>query len=281
MNHIPEQDFGVLFPTLHLGTDLFISEIGFEKCKPTKPTEYIPTDDYVLHLCMQGEGFLRLKQEEIYHIGAGDLFVIPAKTANTYYPLATNPWIYRWVGIQGNLAKELLTDCGLTSNHYILRGAGDDQIAYILTNIYTALEEQRELKAMSHLFILLDALTQKNDAIYKKKLTPGEEYFHHLTTYIQQHYSTDFTINDLANECNIDRTYIFKLFKRFVQISPQLYILHYRLEKASTLLRRSTLSITDISFVVGFRSTSYFSRQFSNHFSLSPRAYRRMFTKSH
>lgn len=280
MEYIPDEDFGVLFPTLHVGTDIFISESGFEKCKPTKPTECTPVEDYVLHLCMSGEGFLRLKNDKQQQIKSGDIFIIPAKTAHTYYPSASDPWIYRWVAIQGILAKELLTNCGLSVENYVLTGVGNQHIAFILTNIYKALSNHRILKAMSYLFRLFDLLTQKNDAMYKERLTPGETYFRQLITFIHQHYKTEFTIYELAQELHIDRTYVFKLFKRFVQISPQMYILHYRLEKATQLLRRSTLTITDISFVVGFRSTSYFSKQFTKRYNMTPRTYRNMFVSS-
>ncbi len=48
-----------------------------------------------------------------------------------------------------------------------------------------------------------------------------------------------------------------------------------RIRNAQSLLLRSTLSIKEISYMVGFRDQLYFSRVFRQETGMSPRAFRR------
>jgi AraC-like DNA-binding protein len=60
--------------------------------------------------------------------------------------------------------------------------------------------------------------------------------------------------------------------------SPIAYLIQLRINRAASLLRRGDDSITDIAFLVGFRDSNYFTRQFRKVFGTSPRAYRNQHT---
>ena len=75
---------------------------------------------------------------------------------------------------------------------------------------------------------------------------------------IHENFSNNLSISQLASEYNIDRSYLFKLFQRYEQTNPSIYVQNLKLQKACSLLRKSSLTITEISFEAGFSSPSYF-----------------------
>ena len=63
-------------------------------------------------------------------------------------------------------------------------------------------------------------------------------------------------------------------FRKYSQYSPMHYLLNVRLNHASTLLRTTDASITDIAFDSGFRDSNYFSMIFHRQFGMTPREFR-------
>ncbi|WP_434363024.1 helix-turn-helix domain-containing protein [Parasalinivibrio latis] len=58
--------------------------------------------------------------------------------------------------------------------------------------------------------------------------------------------------------------------------SPLDYLNELRLKSAAEALKANNkLSVTDIGFEMGFRSSQYFSRRFSEYFGMSPSKYRK------
>ena len=65
-----------------------------------------------------------------------------------------------------------------------------------------------------------------------------------------------------------------KLKKR-VNLSPANYIRKYRLRRSKAFLQNGSLSISQVSLMVGFRSLEYFSRSFKKEFGTSPSAFKK------
>ncbi|GIP48436.1 hypothetical protein J53TS2_20270 [Paenibacillus sp. J53TS2] len=61
-------------------------------------------------------------------------------------------------------------------------------------------------------------------------------------------------------------------------MTPNDYLLHYRLEQAKLLLLKTEWPIADIAAYVGFNSTPYFSNRFALKNGCSPRAFRKQYT---
>ena len=129
-------------------------------------------------------------------------------------------------------------------------------------------------------YLLLDYLRNVREQSMGAALLQSEVLYQNLLHYIHLHYFQDISIAQMAEENNIDRTYIFKLFKKYQHTSPSQYLLEYRLDKACMLLMKTSLSITDISFAVGFQNAPYFSRQFVRYKGMTPSAYRKQFLKA-
>lgn len=86
----------------------------------------------------------------------------------------------------------------------------------------------------------------------------------------------DFDVNKLAKEMALGRSTLFSKFKGLTGMTPNEFILNYKLKYASALLRNHPdMQIADISDQLGFSSPRYFSRCFKAQFSVSPAEYRK------
>lgn len=279
MSSVFQNQIGFLFYDTHVGQDLNICEAGYEECRPTKAYEFIPIDYAAIHYCIKGEGIFQV-QGQVQHIYPGDIFMIPPHTPNKYFPIPENPWCYRWVGVRGNALEEVLKDCGLTRETFFIHHQVNAELEGYFEKIYEACKEKQDLKALGNLYYLLDYLKNIHQKTSGPILSQSEIHFNQLLRYIHQNYFHDISVASMAADNNIDRTYIFKLFKKYQHTSPSQYLLEYRLNKACMLLRKTSLSITDISFTVGFQNAPYFSKQFTKQKGVTPSAYRKQFLQS-
>ena len=98
-----------------------------------------------------------------------------------------------------------------------------------------------------------------------------EDLLERVRKYIDEHISDeDLTIPSMAAEMGMSRATFFTRFKELSGLSPQDYLIHYRIEHARQLLQNSTVSIAEIAYSCGFSDPKYFSRVFKKIEGMSP-----------
>ena len=102
-------------------------------------------------------------------------------------------------------------------------------------------------------------------------------YVKQATDYICANYNKNIKINDIANRLNIDRTYLYRLFKKEYDLSPQKYLLIFRLKKAAKKLTNTHKPIYEISEECGFSQVSSFCYNFKRFYNDTPLNYRKIF----
>ena len=99
----------------------------------------------------------------------------------------------------------------------------------------------------------------------------------HLTRvleYIHAHFTEQMSIDMLASLAKQSRFHFIRSFKSATGQTPYQYVLLLRIGKAKELLLRSTTTVTDISFALGFSSPSQFFRIFAKQVGATPEQYR-------
>ncbi|HZZ10792.1 MAG TPA: AraC family transcriptional regulator [Paraburkholderia sp.] len=81
-------------------------------------------------------------------------------------------------------------------------------------------------------------------------------------------------VERLAAVSGVSQAHFARSFKRAFGIPPHRYLLTRRIEQATTLLRDTPLSITDIAFATGWESLGTFGRTFRDITGQSPGAVR-------
>ena len=86
----------------------------------------------------------------------------------------------------------------------------------------------------------------------------------------------DWPVRRLARVSHVSEAHFARSFNEAFGVPPHRYLLTRRIERATTLLRETTLSVTEIAFDYGFSDSAHFSRCFKTAFGVSPGAFRRL-----
>lgn len=95
--------------------------------------------------------------------------------------------------------------------------------------------------------------------------------------YIDEHYTQNISLSDIANALNVSVYYMSHIFKDMSGYSPMQYLLRRRIGEAQTLLITTDLSITRIAQIVGYDTPNHFTAQFIKNTGISPRKYRQTY----
>lgn len=262
--------------------DLTAYQYGYEQCRPLHSYGPHIRNHYLFHYVISGKGILHvnnkdLTQTEESQILAGQGFLIEPDQVATYYADQYDPWEYTWIEFDGLRAAELLREAGLSASapvfHPISEEAGQklrDRMLYIIEH---PIEDP--LLFIGLLYMIMDALVQ--GSADRRKTQGGKLsrfYSQEAVSFIEQYYASPITVEDMAKKCNLDRSYFGKVFKDAMGQSPQEFLIRYRMNKASSLLTMTDLSINTISVQVGYPNQLHFSRAFKKIYGVSPRTYR-------
>ena len=94
--------------------------------------------------------------------------------------------------------------------------------------------------------------------------------------------NSDFDIAHLANALNLSRTNLFNKIKGLTGQTPNKFITTIRIKHAAQqLISSPDLSISEISYLTGFNSPSYFIKVFKSYFGQTPLDFRGSRNESH
>ena len=95
-----------------------------------------------------------------------------------------------------------------------------------------------------------------------------------LRKYIENNISeTSISITALAGEMCMSRASFFRKMKSLTGMTPNDFILSYRLNKAASMLKEGRWRIGEVADMLGFSSASHFSRVFRQKFGKSPKEF--------
>jgi len=97
--------------------------------------------------------------------------------------------------------------------------------------------------------------------------------------FLEKNFHLEITYETLSEHLNFNCVYISRCFKKIYGITPLDYLKKIRLKEAEFNLIHTDHSIDKIASFTGFNSTSYFSKQFTKTYGLSPSLYRKRMEK--
>ncbi len=97
------------------------------------------------------------------------------------------------------------------------------------------------------------------------------DFLQKITDIIERNLSNEqFGVSELAAEIGMSRSNLLRRVKKNTDKSVSLFIREIRLKNALTILSESSLTVSEVSYKVGFGSTSYFIKCFHEHYGYSP-----------
>lgn len=93
--------------------------------------------------------------------------------------------------------------------------------------------------------------------------------------YIDQHFSEEISLSDLADMLHLTPGYLSSMMKKQLGMSFLEYLIHVRIEEAKKLLAKSNVRVYEAAERVGYSNQFYFGRLFKREVGISPGQYRR------
>lgn len=100
-----------------------------------------------------------------------------------------------------------------------------------------------------------------------------------MLSFIFEHFSESVSIQEIAHAGFCSERECYRIFQNCLHMTPNEYLMNYRLQKACDRLQKTNDSITDISHCCGFGNSSYLGRVFKEHLGCTPSYYRKQNSK--
>ncbi len=250
---------------------------GYEQCHPGHSFGPIARAVYIIHVVLSGRGYLRIG-DHTYEIGANQAFLLPPGVETFYWADKTEPWHYCWIGFHGSMVPGIVRRIGLSKEHPVVTMETAELIENLIKNTmrYFELDIHDQLMRTGLLCTILahflqETRTHGEAASEVESDLPYDEY---AIRYIQMHFKEKIRINELAEKIGISRSYLVKLVKARLQMSPQEYLIKIRMEHAVHYLSHTNDSIREVALACGYDDALAFSRSFRAYYGMSPTEFR-------
>ena len=233
---------------------------GFAVC----PERYF--EFYSISHMFEGGGQLWIKDRGNFKVNPGDVVVIEPDLVHRYGGDGTLPYIEDAIQFYGPVA-DLMRQSGVIESGIFALGP--------VRRLRPIIELLRDPSIDSQLNGNL-ALQNLMMDIYnhRRQLINSHSVIEKLLSAIKSQLNRWWTIDDMAEFCQLSNDQMRRLFVRHTGVMPKVYIDRMKIQHAAELLISRQLRIAEIAAELGYVDQYHFSRRFKQIMGLSPRQYR-------
>lgn len=149
-----------------------------------------------------------------------------------------------------------------------------------INSIYTAAKNNKFGAYLECVFLISKVLSHFADKEYitqfsKNNNNSAAELINSMINFVENNYMYPISVKDICNELKVSQSYLYRCSMAILNISPNNYILYFKMAKADRLLKIKDLSIEEIAEMTGYENIYHFSNTFKKHFGISPSSYRK------
>ena len=234
----------------------------------------------------QGQGIMEIDDVDV-SIKEGDLIIINPNCPHTEKSSQNTSDYLKYIvfginnlALASNPSSKFSSENKDLNLYKILNFNHDkDELLYFLNSLMCEVEEKNKnyelaCKSILTLFIIYISRNAESNLI----ITDNPEKLNieciKIKNYIDSHYAENITLDILSNLSYVNKFHLVHLFTKQMGISPINYLINKRIEESKNLLTTTNYSVRDISTIVGFSNSSYFSQMFKKITGCSPREYK-------
>ena len=149
-----------------------------------------------------------------------------------------------------------------------------------INSIYTAAKNNKFGAYLECVFLISKVLSHFADKEYitqfsKNNNNSAAELINSMINFVENNYMYPISVKDICTELKVSQSYLYRCSMAILNISPNNYILYFKMAKADRLLKIKDLSIEEIAEMTGYENIYHFSNTFKKHFGISPSSYRK------
>lgn len=258
--------------------DMYLCYCGFEKCIPLHSFGPAIRPTYLLHYVLEGTGYYYVDDKK-YTITKNEGFLITPNTVTFYQADKDDPWTYLWIGIDGIKVPTYLKTLGLDNDNLIFKYHNGEILKEYLMDMLKHHKSTNsnafKIEGLLFLFFSKIAETSKSisDSTYDQNLS-SNNYINKAIEFIQDNYHNQIKVTDIAKYTCLNRSYLTSIFQKHLKMSPQKFLMEFRITKAADLLYDTDLPINNIAYSCGYSDPLAFSKAFKKIKGVSPKGYR-------
>ncbi len=253
-----------------LPQDIYPLQYGEQECDSGYGYGPCIRNFYFIHYVYSGRGYL-ITEGKRYEIGEGQYFLIYPGQMAYYEADKETPWEYRWLELSGAFCEKVLAAAGFRKEHPLVTDK-EGTVGAAMKYLTEAGDAEFSL-VMERLWRIVSAMTAgKLEGTGERK---GSEYVRKCEAYMRMNLHKRLRITELAEYVGIDRSYLSRIFKGQLGLSPQQFLLKLKMETAAQHLKDRERSVKEVALCVGYDDPLEFSKQFRRHFHASPSEWRR------
>ena len=229
---------------------------------------------YELELILEGAGTYMV-DDKTYEIQRGALFFMsPVSFHRISYRKAT-----RLVNIMFPLdegrAQILERICLDFAHAYTLLNETDVQFIVMLTQDLEKLLSAKTGKEKLLLDAYLQCILAKLAGLSMQIVTPRTpEPINRVLVWLHNNFKHRISVLDGANVANYSPHYFCEIFKKNMRMTFNEYLEELRFSQARSLLRYTSMTVTQICYECGFADYSHFTKRFKARYGESPSSFR-------
>ncbi len=211
-----------------------------------------------------------------FHVKAGDVFILHKGAYHNYFPDPDDPWVRIWVQISGPSSEEILRAYGLSQVNHIPNFNLEED----LFKIRSVIQNDTDLTTVDREGprLCLKLMQKIHEELRRRELV---EHTPSLPKLVRERIDNlpngYITLDQLSEEFHFSKQYIIRRFKDRYGITPHEYILNRRTGLAQSLLKRTDLSVKQISDQLQFCDIAYFTDFFHRRTGMTPLEYRKKY----
>lgn len=96
-----------------------------------------------------------------------------------------------------------------------------------------------------------------------------------VVDFVEEHIAENIAVEDMASKAALSPAHFSRLFKAKMGETPYRYVMRRRVERARNLLANGDRRVGEVSRMIGFSGPSHLTRQFKQHFGITPSQFQR------
>jgi AraC-like DNA-binding protein len=229
-----------------------------------------------LFYIVDGAGQFQIN-DKLFPVQAHQLVVVNPNVIHTEVSLESHPLEYIVLGIEG---LEFTISDAAEGSFCVYTFDGNNDVLPCMRKILTEMQNREsnfQILCQAYMDIIVVQLMRNASvsAVPIHSRLPANRQCATVKRYIDHHYKENLTLDELAEKVSISKYHMAHAFKREYGVSPINYIIDCRIREGKRLLAETDLAPSQIASILGFSSSSYFCKSFSNIEGTSPTEYRK------
>jgi AraC-like DNA-binding protein len=252
------------------GRALAVVSGGWERCLPDYRIRRRGFPHPVIEFVAHGAGTLLLDGRS-YALRPGTVFVYSRNHPHTIRTHPAAPMLKYFAVSAGAAARDLLRECRLEPGA-IVQIAHADRVQQVFDDLinYGLGDHPNRPRlcavALQYLILKIGDLAIP----YGESDQPAFATYQRCRQFIAENFLRTRTLQEAADACHVNASYLCRLFQRFGRERPYRYLQLLRMNHAADLLRNHNRLVKEVAQELEFENANNFSRAFRQWFGIPP-----------